>query len=438
MQTPTTGQKNKPVIVAPFRPLPWQIPAWRDTSRVLLLEGPSGGGKSRLAAEKIHGYMLKYPGSTGIAGRRDQVSAKRSVVQLLKNTVQGGRSGWGTYYKQEGLFQYNNGSQLWIVGVMNEQQRENLRSIGQDGKVDIAWFEEANKISEEVHNELLVRLRGTAASWRQIIYTTNPDHPQHWIHKRLMIGGEAAVYRSTERDNPYNPDDFGSNLALLTGVQRKRLKDGLWAWAEGVVYENFSTDIWPEGNLTDDEPNPDLPIQLGVDDGYVDPRAILFIQKRGAEILVFDEMYHTRHLEETCIKEVIDRCNLWPWMDRESEEYKKIINEAAAKTRRMLPEIAIISHEATQLRRRFREADIVARQKVHGISEGVNLVRSLVQDGQGYRTLKVHRRCRNFIEELTAGYKYPDNMAKRNSENPEDKNNHAADAFRMWAFARAK
>ena len=420
-----------PTIIAPFKPLPWQVKPWRDKSNVLLLEGPSGGGKSRLAAEKIHAFMLKYPGAIGIVGRKDKTAASKSVVPLLRYKVQGSVENWGHYKEGRGVFEYFNGSFLWVVGVVDEKQRQAMRSIGPEGGVDIAWFEEANKLTEEDHNEILVRTRGTITDWTQIVYTTNPDHPDHWIHQRMMLNKEASVYRSTALDNLDNlPPVFLANLDLLTGIQRERLRDGLWKWAEGMVYDNFSTNEWPDGNITDDEPNPDLPIELGVDDGYKDPRAILFFQQRGAEILIFDEMYHTHHLGEVCVKEVIDRCEAWPW------EYDEDID--IKDGRRLLPEIAIISHEAVELRVKFRNADIPPRKTTHKIVDGIDVVRTLIQDGQQIRTIKIHRRCKNLIAEITSGYKYPDKGAKRNNENPEDKNNHAVDALRYWCYMRAR
>src|SRR4051812_989678 len=65
--------------VSVFQPHPWQIAPWRDTSRVILLTGSAGGGKSQLAAEKINGYMKRYPGSFGIMARKTRESMTNST-----------------------------------------------------------------------------------------------------------------------------------------------------------------------------------------------------------------------------------------------------------------------------------------------------------------------------------------------------------------------
>jgi phage terminase large subunit len=225
-----------------FVPLKWQVPAFADTSRVLLLTGAAGGGKSRVAAEKFHAYMLKYPGVTGVVGRKDKTAAYRSVVPFLLYSVIGDTL-WGNYHKGDGVFQYNNGSQAYVVGLRDESQRENLRSIGREGAFDIAWMEEANKLTMNDHQELSTRLRGIKGGFRQIIYSTNPDHPEHWIKKKLIDGKQASVYYSRPEDNPTNPPDYIEALQQLTGIFYDRMWRGLWVQAEGAIYSNYNSSI---------------------------------------------------------------------------------------------------------------------------------------------------------------------------------------------------
>lgn len=225
-----------------FVPLKWQIPAFKDLSRVLLLTGAAGGGKSRVAAEKIHAYCLKYPGVTAVIGRKDKTAAYKSVVPFLLYSVIGDTQ-WGAYRKGDGLFEYDNGSHIWVVGVRDEAQRENLRSIGREGAFDIAWFEEANKLTLNDHQEISTRLRGTKGGYRQIIYSTNPDSPDHWIKRKLIDGKQANVYYSRPEDNPTNPADYIDALKHLTGIFYERMWLGLWVQAEGAIYTNYNSAV---------------------------------------------------------------------------------------------------------------------------------------------------------------------------------------------------
>lgn len=227
---------------APYKPLPWQIAPWKDTSSILLLTGAAGGGKSRLAGEKLHGYLLRYSRATGLMLRKAREYAGKSILPFMQRTVIGNDPRVHVN-KSEGVFEYDNGSMLFVGGMKNDDQREALRSIGQDGSLDIVWMEEANAFTRMDFDEILGRMRGKAASWQQVILSTNPDHPQHWIYLDLILKGQASVYYSSAKDNPYNPPAYHQMLAMMSGVMKLRLVDGLWVQAEGAVYDEFDPSI---------------------------------------------------------------------------------------------------------------------------------------------------------------------------------------------------
>ncbi len=205
-----------------FHALDWQREPWADTSRIMLLTGTAGGGKSKIAGEKLNAYLKRYPKSTGVVVRKTRASMVNSTLLFLERDVMGGDSTI-KHVTSKRRFEYSNGSVLAYGGMADEDQREQLRSIGQDGSVDIAWMEEANRFDENDFNELIARLRGRSAPWRQVILSTNADSPAHWIYKRLITGGEASVYFSKAENNTYNPDDYTETLNSLTGI----LKNGL-------------------------------------------------------------------------------------------------------------------------------------------------------------------------------------------------------------------
>jgi PBSX family phage terminase large subunit len=233
---PMIGTKIK--TTAEYEAIPWQQIAWNDTSQICVYGGSAGGGKSRAAAEKIHGFMLKYPNAVGIALRKAREFASKSVVYAIKTAI--GEDRRVTYNAADLIFNYSNGSRIFIVGLKDEGQRQALRSIAGSGSADFIWGEEANALTEDDHNELLGRLRGRAASWRQLLYTTNPDTPLHWIKTRLIDGGEASLHYSAAKDNPYLPPEYIETLQSITGVMGMRLREGMWVQAEGVVYDTWS------------------------------------------------------------------------------------------------------------------------------------------------------------------------------------------------------
>ena len=129
-------------------------------------------------------------------------------------------------------------------------------------------MEEAVKFEEDDFNEILARMRGNAAPWRQIVVSTNPGSPHHWIHKRLIVGGEAKVYRSHAAQNPFNPSDYLSTLAKIGGTLGLRLREGKWVQAEGVIYNDYDESV----HLIDPFPVPkEWRRFLVVDFGYEHP-----------------------------------------------------------------------------------------------------------------------------------------------------------------------
>jgi phage terminase large subunit len=447
----------KNFTTAPFKPLDWQIAPWRDKSPIVLLTGSAGGGKSKIAAEKIHAFMMKYPGSTGLAVRKTRSSMINSTVLFLDRSIIG-RDPRVRHYPSYHRFEYWNGSILAYGGMRDEDQREQIRSIGVEGGLDFIWGEEAVKFTEPDLNELLARLRGTAANWFQAIFTTNPGGPTHPIKKRFIDLKQANVYLSSAKDNPYNPPEYLKILELLTGLEYDRLVLGKWVQAEGLVYAEFDLD-----NIVEQDPDPDLPVELAFDDGWVDPRAVLFIQRSGSTIHVFDEIYISRELAEVTVDRVVDmmgqyfgyklicsNCdNVERWIGSTATHCSNcgvlMVDDNQKPPKDLvvgpwqLPSIAVGSPEAKELQARFRRANIPVRKKaIPSVVEAINNVRPLIRAGDGYRALKVNGRCKNFINELTDGYRYPEKGKRRDSDKPLDENNHACDAFRDWAWLRAR
>jgi PBSX family phage terminase large subunit len=283
------GQIPNVVAIAPFDPLPWQITPWRDRSFVLLLTGSAGGGKSRLAAEKLHAYCKRYAGAQALALRKTRESMSNSTLLFLERVVVGDDP--SVHHLPSKLrFEYANGSILAYGGMADEAQREQIRSVGQQGGVDICWMEEANAFEEDDYNEVLARIRGKAASWRQVILTTNPDGPDHWINLRLIQEHEAAVYSSSAADNTHNPEEYRASLQKLSGILKQRLALGLWVAAEGMYFDEWEPAVHQCAPF---EIPVDWPRWLSVDYGYADPFCCLWYARdpESRRVYIYRESY---------------------------------------------------------------------------------------------------------------------------------------------------
>jgi phage terminase large subunit len=418
-----------------FEPLDWQIPVLQDTtSKVLLLTGSAGGGKSRVCYEKLHAYALEYPGATIVAARKRREDAQKSVVLALDNTVIG-KDPRVRHVKKEFSFIYENGSRIVYVGMKGEAERKAIRSIGQEGAIDMALMEEATEFEEEDFDEMNYRMRGTKGGWSQLMLATNPDAPLHWINVRLIIGGEARVIYSHARDNPHNPEDYQDTLDKGRGITRLRLRDGLWVSGTGQVIDTWLDDwndyesTYKEGNVRPDAEYVENggPIVLYADDGYSgsfdnktrtftkksNPRVFLLAQNRGTgQIAVFYESYRVKTKVEVQLEALKDHCHSMGWPFPYTADYDK---------------------SAAHLEGEFQDYGFrFLRKSPANRDESIKQLREACdKDRNGWRQVIVHPRCQLLRLEMSS-WSY--DLEGR----PEAWGDHGPDALRygVWNFIR--
>jgi phage terminase large subunit len=408
-------------IIAHFQPLPWQIEPWRDTSGILLLTGSAGGGKSRLAGEKVHGFCKRYPNATGLVLRKAYEYASKSVLPFLNKTVIG-NDPQVEYKKGDRTFQYQNGSVIYAGGMKDDKQREAIRSIGGEGRLDVVWIEEANAFTEQDFNEILARMRGVAAPWTQIILTTNPDTPTHWIKRRLMDGGEAAVYYSGATDNPHNPASYVDKLNALTGVQYKRLVLGRWVQAEGAVYDDFDDALhvvdWFE-----------IPQEWrrfrAVDFGYTNPFVCQWWAEDGdGRLYCYREIYYTKRLVEDHARAIVRLS--------EGERISTTVCDHDAEGRATLEKYGVPTVEA---KKEVEEGIQAVQARLRKAGDGkprLYIVRGALVELD--TSLADARRPTSTLEEFP-GYVWPKGQDGRPmKEHPVKENDHGMDATRYMVM----
>lgn len=291
---------------------------------------------SRLASEKLVMLARFFPGSQIIALRKTASASDVSVVNMLKLACANIED--YKYDKKGRVFYFENGSQIYVLGALNKQQRESIRSIA-EGSIDVIWFEEASQFSLEDFNDINTRLRGRSMilpngdNFQQIIMTTNPDRYDHWINKEIIQRasekGETRLIQLPEFDEfagmrltlkyiryispEFHPEipyisvyvpPFGANLGLPKSYIRAQLmrpKDthwrrmvlGEWINNEGLVYDNFDHRI----HLIDSFEIPDdWARYIFVDFGFSSPAAVLWGALSPDDTLyIYRQFYHTKY-----------------------------------------------------------------------------------------------------------------------------------------------
>lgn len=350
----------------------------------VLLAGPAGTGKSRAAMEKLHLMALLNPGMRGLIIRKTASSLTSSALKtwerdVVKEAMQDG-SVWfhGGSTREPPAYRYSNGSTVAIGGMDKP-----IKVMSTE--YDVAYVQEATEFVEDEWESLTTRMRSGRMSFQQILADCNPAHPTHWLRQRASRG-QTVMLHSRHEDNPryFNPDgsmtEEGASYMLrldgLTGVRRLRLRDGIWAASEGVIYDG-----WDEAkHLIDRFDVPfDWPRFWSIDFGYVHPFVWQDWTRRpdGGLVLV-REIYHTRRLVE-------DHC----------AQIKRLHTADGSEHGRWTsarPQFIVADHDAEDRATFERHIGFGTLAANKAVSEGIQAVASrLKMDGRGKARLEIMR-----------------------------------------------
>lgn len=190
---------------------------------------------------------------------------------------------------------YPNGSVV-VVGGLDKPTRV------MSAEYDIIYVQEATELREAEWEPLTSRLRNNVLPYQQLLGDCNPDAPTHWLKLRADRG-TTTMLESRHEDNPTVTPEYLAKLDALTGVRYLRLRLGVWAAAEGVVYEGWD----PAVHRIDAFPIPaDWPRFWTVDFGFT--HAFVWqawAQDPDGRLYRYREVYRTRRLVEDHARDIL-------------------------------------------------------------------------------------------------------------------------------------
>lgn len=225
----------------------------KDTEVAIV--GPAGTGKSLALLHRVNAVLCAYPGSRGLLVRKTRSSLTESALvtyetRVIPRNLSAYPDVTAQQRKIRQSYEYPNGSVLVVAGM---DTPERVMST----EYDIVAVPEATELTEHDWELLLTRLRngklsrvqpdGTKKTYHQIIGDCNPVYPTHWLRRRIL-DGKATHLISRHEDNPvlWNGKDWTQEglgyldkLERLSGARYLRLRKGIWAAAEGIVYPGF-------------------------------------------------------------------------------------------------------------------------------------------------------------------------------------------------------
>ncbi len=427
----------------------------------VLLVGPAGTGKSIACLEKLNMMALLNAGMRGIIVRKTLVSLGSSALVTWRKHVVPEALESGTVYfyggsqAEQAGYRYDNGSFIAIGGM---DKPAKVMST----EYDVVYVQEATDLTVEDWEALISRLRNWQISFQQILADCNPNVPTHWLKARCDRGMTHAI-TSRHTDNPrlYFQEPHpragqatnegatyvGKTLGALTGVRRKRLLDGLWAAAEGLIYEKYD----PEINLIDPFPIPqDWPRWWAIDWGFTNPFVLQWWAMDGdGRAYMYREIYLSKTLVEDHAKMALDLVSVCTLAGNEGHKCVTGKNtECMREWHEPQPMAIVADHDAEDRATFERHVGMSTRAAKKAKASGIQLVEArwkVQPDGRArmyyFRDCLAHprdqilddRKVPTCSSEEVVGYAWAKTAAGFDKETPEDENNHGMDSTRYFA-----
>ncbi len=269
------------------------------------LSGPAGTGKTRANLEKLNACAVKYDRFRGLMLRKTRTSLTQSGMVTMdrhvRPTIHGAR-----FNSSSQEYRYPNGSVIVVAGM--DKASKVLSS-----EYDVIYVQEATELVEDEYETLTTRLRNGAMPYQQLLLDCNPGPPTHWLKQRAERG-RLLMLESRHEDNPVLVDEHGAytpegvtyleKLDALTGVRYQRLRAGIWAAAEGMVYEGWD----PAVHLLQRDAvklSTQWARYISVDFGYVNPfSASWWAVDHDGRLYRYRQIYFTQRLVEDHARQI--------------------------------------------------------------------------------------------------------------------------------------
>jgi phage terminase large subunit len=282
-----------------------------STEPEVVLAGPAGTGKSMAALYRVHHAALNWPGARCLILRKTARTLGSTTLNTFQKRVAEAEladrtTQWfGGSLREPASYRYTNGSAV-VVGGMDKPDKI-LSS-----EYDLIFADELTELTVTDWEVAGTRLRNGVLPWQQQIGAGNPSHPKHWVKERAS-DGPLLMLHSRHADNPAYVYEDGSltpagarylaRLDNLTGVRRLRLRDGIWAAAEGIIYGDWDDAV----HLVDPfDPPPSWTRWWSVDFGYTNPfHCGFWAEDPDGRLWLYREIYHSQRLVEDHARQIL-------------------------------------------------------------------------------------------------------------------------------------
>lgn len=256
--------------------IPEKLETFIEPCRYKVAYGGRGSSKSWTIAQLLVLEAYKKP-TRILCAREIQKSIDDSVLQLLSDTID--RMGLTDFFDvQRTTVHAKNGSRFLFEGL-----RSNVTKIKSMEGIDIAWVEEAEKVSFTSWETLIPTIRkGGSEIW----VSFNPYDEMDDTYQRFVLNSppDSKVVEINWRDNPWFPEELRKEKDHLLSKDENLYQ---WIW-EGKPLANHDGAYWAkfikEDQIKEFGIEPNVQVNTYWDLGISDDMAIWFAQEVRGEI----------------------------------------------------------------------------------------------------------------------------------------------------------
>lgn len=375
----------------------------KNTSRLLLLYGGAGSGKSVWGVQRQVILYLKSPEPRKcLVVRKVGATIRESIFAEFKKNLSAMKILDHCKVSESNFTITLPNKAQFIFKALDDPEK--IKSIS---GIDDIMIEEATELTKDDFSQLNLRLRSRKPN-NQIVMMFNPVSKQNWIYKDFFEGNpdltkkNATIIHTTYKDNKFLPPEYIDALHEMMDSNPTYYRIyalGEFASLGKLIYTNWTTQEFDVYELL----GQGMHARFGLDFGFsADPTAFVgfLVDKPNKTLYFFDEMYKRGMTNEDIAQELFDRGYSKEIITADSSEPKSILELKRNGIRRIKS----------------------AKKGNDSVNWGINFA-------QGWKMV-VHPRCTNLIEELE-NYEYQkDKKTNEYINKPVDAFNHLLDAMR--------
>ena len=189
---------------------PIYSPLYKDKSRILVIHGGAGSGKSVFISAKILRRICTETPHKFLIIRKVANTIKDSVyAEIIERINEWNIGNHVIVNKTDKTFTFDNGNVIMCKGL---DEPEKIKSIS---GITSVWVEEATELTEDDYDQLILRVRGEKEHYVQFILSFNPIDENHWIKRRLIDTNDATVLHTTYKHNKFLDKEYIESLNSL-------------------------------------------------------------------------------------------------------------------------------------------------------------------------------------------------------------------------------